>query len=1263
MITGRAAGRCRLPGFQTEMNLDRRLLRLARRSRIALLLTIGSGFAAGVFTVIQAGLLSRLVDRVFLHGQGYPAAAGMLAGLAAAMAARAALMWLGDLAAAAISAQIKTRLRLDLYRRLLDLGPARLGGARTGELTHTLLESVEALDAYFSQYLPGLALAVVVPATILVVVFPLDPLTGLVFLLTAPLIPLFMVLIGGTARTLTRRQWETLSRMSAYFLDMLQGLTTLKLFGRSRSQAEGVARVGESFRRTTMAVLRVTFLSALVLEMVAMLSTAVVAVQVGLRLLYGRLDFEPAFFVLLLAPEFYLPLRLLGTRFHAGMAGAAAATQIFDVLNDASAGGAPEPNGGPRGESPSVLAADEDGAIRFDQVSFSYDGVHPALTDLSFEIRPGETVALVGPSGGGKSTLAAMLLGFVTPGRGEIRVGDRPLAELGRSVWHSRLSWLPQRPALFNDTVAENIRLGNPYASDEQVAAAARLADGDGFIQALPLGYATRVGEGGERLSVGQVQRVALARAFLRDAAIFILDEPGAGLDPESEARLQAAVERLLAGRTALVIAHRLSTVRHANRICVIDGGHLAAAGTHSELLEKSDLYRKMVGSFDADEAEVVAAGLDAVGDKELDPGAGWDDPGREQMFAGEAATRLGMTSLLPAGAPFVETLEDGEFKIEEETALNWVQTLRRLVGFLLPHWRWVLLSALTGAATVLSGVGLMGASAYIISAAALRPSIAELQVAIVGVRFFGIARGLFRYLERVISHETTFRLLAELRVWFFRAIEPLAPARLVHRRSGDLLARIQNDINSLESFYVRVAAPPLSALPVGAVVWLLIARFDHRLAAAWLGLWLAAGVALPAATLWLGRRASEDQVAARARLSAGITEAIQGLPELIVYDQAGARLRQIESFSRVFAAAVQRSAAVNGFQAAAGGLIANLSIWATVALAIPAVQAGALPGVYLAPLALIAFAGFDAVAPLPAAAQHLAGSIKSARRLFALTDASPAVVTPVDPEQASAIAAGTGDRAAAAGLSVRDLSFRYPLPGGSGAPVLDRVSFDLLPGTHVGLVGPSGSGKSTLVHLLLRFWEYDAGEIRLDGIDIRRLLPEAVREQMGVITQRAYLFNASVGDNLRLARHQAADEELIAAAKRARLHERILQLPQGYNTPIGERGRALSGGERQRLALAQALLKDAPMLILDEPTVGLDPITERAVLREIFELAAGRTLLLITHRLVEMDRLDRILVLDGGRIVETGAHLELLERGGLYRRMWDLQRETLRQG
>lgn len=557
-------------------------------------MTIGLGALGAVLLVGQAWLLSRVINRVFIEGQALGDVGHLLWGLFGLVALRALALWGSDVAAGVIAGRIKHDLRVELFSHLMALGPAYTAGERTGELSTTLIDGIEALDAYFRQYLPRLALAALVPLLILLTVFPIDLLSGIVLLVTAPLIPVFMLLIGSLAGAVQRRQWKTLSRLSAYFLDVVQGLPTLKMFGRSQAQIETIGRISEQFRQATLGVLRVAFLSAFALEMIGTISTAIVAVEIGLRLLDARIAFEQALFILVLAPEFYLPMRALGASFHAATAGAAAAERIFAVLNT------PIPSS-PTKEDRHASAPTPPFYIRFEDVYLTYDrGEHDqsALNGVSFEIAPGEIVVLVGPSGAGKSSIAHLLMGFIRPEKGRILVNDAPLQDIPLPAWREQLTWLPQRPYLFNTTIAENIRLGHPDATPDEIRYAAEQAHAHKFISTLPDGYNTYVGEHGARLSGGQARRIALARAFMAKASFIILDEATAHLDPAHQSLIEESVRRLLRGRSALIIAHRLSTVSLADRIIYLDKGRIIESGTHHALLERSGPYQQLVSAY-----------------------------------------------------------------------------------------------------------------------------------------------------------------------------------------------------------------------------------------------------------------------------------------------------------------------------------------------------------------------------------------------------------------------------------------------------------------------------------------------------------------------------------------------------------------------------------------------------------------------------------------------------------------------------------------
>lgn len=571
---------------------SRRLLALARSENLALTLTIVLGFLGGLLTILQAWIFARIVNDVFLNSLTRDAVLGLLAALLGVVIVKAGMVWGSEVAANLVAQRVKNDLRERLVTHLTALGPAYTQSERTGELALSALEGVENLEAYFSQYLPQVVLAASIPLSVLLLVFPIDPLSGLVFLLTAPLVPFFMILIGRSGEALTSRQFETLQRLSAHFYDVLQGLTTLKALNQSRSQAGVIDEVSERYRDVTMQVLRITFLSALALELLTTISTAIIAVEIGFRLLYRNMEFLPAFFILVLAPDFYLPLRLLGLRFHAGMSGVSAAKRIFEIL-DIPPGDVQSSKIEPSKIEPSKIASSN---IEFSNVSFTYPTrTQPALQNVTFLIPSGKTTALVGASGAGKTTIANLLMRFIEPQSGKITVGDMPLNSIPPEAWRAQIGWVPQTPYLFSDTIEANLRLAKPNAAESDLLRACERAGLLDFIRSLPDGLNTRIGERGARLSGGQAQRLALARAFLKDAPFLLLDEPTSSLDPALEAELQASVRELMRGRTVLVIAHRLATVYQSDQIIVLQAGRVVEMGRHEELRRQSGAYAQLI--------------------------------------------------------------------------------------------------------------------------------------------------------------------------------------------------------------------------------------------------------------------------------------------------------------------------------------------------------------------------------------------------------------------------------------------------------------------------------------------------------------------------------------------------------------------------------------------------------------------------------------------------------------------------------------------
>jgi ATP-binding cassette subfamily C protein CydD len=532
----------------------------SRPARRNLALTVALGELSGILLILQTSLLVQIGNGVMFRGSSLPRLLPLFAALLGVILLRALAAWGSRRAAFECASGAKLTLRGELTEHLQAIGPIALAGMRAGEIAHTTVDAVEALDAYFSKYLPQRAIASLLPFTILAVVFPLDWISGLVLVLTAVFLPLNMIVIGEESHARNQRLWGKLARMSGHFLDALQGLATMKMFGAARREAGEIARTSEEYRGMTMSVLKVAFLSSFMLELIASVSIALVAILSGLRLLSASMEFAPGYFILLIAPEYFLTLRALGTFYHSRMEAVSAADQVRALLQTGPPRRLPD-------SPPATRAAARPAAriapgpryarrVAFEGVSFAYEA-RPILEDVTFSVSSREHVAVLGASGAGKSTLLSLLLGFATPDSGRLLIDGNDLRDLDSRAWLDTVAWLPQRPTLFHGTLRDNIVLGRPSAGDREIREAIRLSHASEFIERMPAGLHTRVGEGGQGLSMGQLQRVALARLFLRDPGLVLLDEPTAHLDPESERMVNAGIRNLTEGRTTVLVTHR----------------------------------------------------------------------------------------------------------------------------------------------------------------------------------------------------------------------------------------------------------------------------------------------------------------------------------------------------------------------------------------------------------------------------------------------------------------------------------------------------------------------------------------------------------------------------------------------------------------------------------------------------------------------------------------------------------------------------------
>ncbi|WP_030292537.1 thiol reductant ABC exporter subunit CydD [Streptomyces katrae] len=1174
--------------------IDPRLLRYARSTRLFLAAVVALGLAGAGLVVGQAMLIAEIVVGAFEQGLDGEALRTPLLLLAAVALGRGLLAWLTELAAHRASAAVKSQLRGRLLDRAADLGPGWLSGQQTGSLVALATRGVDALDDYFSRYLPQLGLAVVVPVAVLARIVTEDWVSAAIIVVTLPLIPLFMVLIGMATQSRMDRQWRLLSRLSGHFLDVVAGLPTLKVFGRAKAQAESIRKITDEYRQATVRTLRIAFLSSFALELLATLSVALVAVTIGMRLVHGDLDLYTGLVILILAPEAYLPLRQVGAQYHAAAEGLAAAEEIFEVLQTPATslgGAAPVPTAGLR--------------IEMDGVAVRYEGRgEDSPGPVSMAVGPGECVALTGPSGAGKSTLLQVLLGFVRPTAGRVRIAGVDLASLSLEEWRERIAWVPQRPHLFAGTIAQNVRLARPGASADAVAEALKDAGAWEFVAALPRGADTELGEGGVGLSAGQRQRLALARAFLADRPVLLLDEPTAALDGETEAAVVEAVRRLAVGRTVLLVVHRPALLAVADRVVRVGP---------AELLSPAPPARP---------AAAPGTSGGSGGDRNGPSGPG------EWILGGTAPERAAKAGGADSGG-------GDPLRRVRAVAKAWQGRFR--------------LGLLLGALAVGCSVGLMAVSGWLISRASEQPPVLYLMVAVTATRTFGIGRAVFRYAERLVSHDAVLRMLADLRVSVFRRLERIAPAGLREQRRGDLLARLVADADALQDYWLRWLLPVGTAVLVGTgsvafTAWLL----PGAGAALFVGL-LAAGVGVPLVSGACARRAERRLAPARGELATRVADLLTGTAELTVAGALAGRKGAAKESDRTLTSIAARGAVATGLGSGLSALVCGLTVVVAAAAAANAVHDGLLSGVAMAVAVLTPLAAFEAVNGLPQAVQYRQRVRRSAERIHEVIDAPVPVA---EPELPAAVPVSPFP------LRLTGLAVRHP---GQEQDALHAMDLTLEAGRRIAVVGSSGAGKTSLAQVLLRFLDPHEGAYTLGGTDARTLDSDEVRRIVGLCAQDAHLFDSSVRENLRLARTGASEEELRQALAAARLLEWAEGLPDGLDTLVGEHGERISGGQRQRLALARALLADFPVLVLDEPAEHLDLATADALTADLLAATEGRTTVLITHRLAGLEAVDEVLVLDRGSVVQRGTYAQLAAAEGPLRNL--LERERAADG
>ena len=1085
---------------------------------------------------------------------------------------------------------------------------------RHGDVIHLLTDGLEQVDAYVARYIPQILYAIMIPLIMGIAIVDALPIIGIILIVTVPLIPFFMILIGKQADRLNKEQWERMSFLSGHFLDVLQGITTLKLFGRAKDQIKVIGRLSEEFKDSTLKVLRVAFLSALVLELVSTISTALIAVYLGLTLLDGEIAFFPAFFILLLAPEFYTPFRQLGAAFHTGMAGKTSILKYEDFMNREPS----LPVGGTTRLDGSVEH------IEIKDLTFTYKNSDNGVRHITLEAKRNAPIMLVGESGAGKSTIAHIVGGFLQAPRGTVTVDGHDICDLNIDWWRQQITYVSQHPHIMKGTLREVLSFGMDV-SDKEILDACKEVQLLDVISRHADGLDAVIGEGGLGLSGGERQRVALARAFLRKGQVLILDEVTAHLDVKTESIISTAIQQLMKDKIVIIIGHRLQTMHWASKLYVLKQGIIIQQGSYEELVAVDGYFKDLVASGLGQFSSAIEEELKAGKYSTAQHIAAMDETLKQACII-DAKKQEVITDAVTKSS----ILDKHDVKIQKMGLQGW-----KLLFAVLSPAKWSLVLALIFTfLTVFMNVGLLTVSSWLLASAALQPGLTYLSLAIVGVRFFGVSRAVCRYFERYTSHRMAFQGLYGLRLWFYAHLEPLAPAILKRFGAGDMLGRIMGDIEVLQFFYLRTLIPPVAAIALTALVAYGASTIDDSLVMPILMAALVLGVVVPLVVYAHNKQSLRAIGPQQGDYKALLSDTMDSLEDVISYGNENLVYKRIQQMMRH----------VDGHKGTIdrGMNLGNTLFLGGVQLTVVVVAimaANALTGAWASVMVAVAAIGtqawFEALQPMIAAVHHGAESKVATSRLIALANEPLPVVEPLEPKPFN---------------PNRDITFTNVSFGYDDAhTIYENLRLDIKQGQSIAIVGASGSGKTTLFNMLERLYDYN-GSIHVGDVELKDISMDTWRNALGTITQDTYIFHASFGDNIRLARPEATADELEQAIHRASLQNVVDKLSDGIHTIVGSGGHGLSGGERQRVALARLFLRNPQIVLLDEPLEGLDQVTRKALHRDLMHYVEGKTCLYITHQLEGLEQMDRILFMDKGEIVEDGTYEELIAlRGHFY--------------
>lgn len=1116
-----------------------------------------------------------------------------------------------------LGAKSKDLLRKQAMKHLFSLGIQQKSAQ--GDIIHLLTDGLEQVDAYIARYLPQILYAVIIPLVMGIAIIDAMPIIGIILILTVPLIPFFMILIGKQAEKMNQEQWERMSVLSGHFLDVLRGITTLKVFGRSKEQINVTARLSQEFKDSTLKVLRVAFLSALVLEMVSTISTAIIAVYMGITLLAGEISFLPAFFILLLAPEFYAPFRQLGAAFHTGMAGKASLEKY-----DAFMAIVPTL---PRGDTITIDEPLE--TIELKNLTYTYQDSSNGVHDISLVVKRNEPIMLVGESGAGKSTIGYLVAGFLEIEVPALVVNGVSIHELDMSWWRSQIAYVSQKPHIMNGTLRDVIAFGR-QVSDDEIMQAVEQAELGSIVSEKGLDFF--IGEGGAGLSGGELQRISLARAFLQKPQVLILDEVTAHLDVNTEEAIGKALQRLIENKIVILVGHRLKTMQWAKRLYVLKQGTIVEHGSYEELLSNRGHFYDLIQAGMGNYINYVDNNLDYEQMNSINTSQSYAD------YTNIATDSIDKNSggIRDRKLKSFNVLEHTDKVMGNDKKASIIEGIQLLLSVLSPSKWSLVLAFIFTFLTVFMNVGLLSVSAWLLASAALQPGITYLSLAIVGVRFFGISRAVSRYFERYTSHRMAFQGLYGLRVWFYTRLEPLAPAFFNRWAAGDILGRIMADIEVLQFFYLRTLIPPFSAGLLTIFVAYGVGTIDVALTLVITIGAIITGVILPYGVYRYHRQSLKAISISQGRLKSYLSDALESMEDIISYNIVPLTIMKLSHYMDDIEG--KKSHISNGMNL---GNTVFLGIVQIVVIVTAVIAANTLVGPWASVMVAVCAIGiqawFESLQPMIVAFHHGYESILAIRRLLDIKHAKPSVVEQRGIPLETIVSMGP--------ISLEDVSFAYT----SEQLIYKEMNLSILQGQKVAIVGASGSGKTTLFSLLERLYDYE-GTIHIGSKDLKAIAIDSWRQLVGTITQHTYIFHATLEDNIRLANPQASEADIKRVVEKAALSDVVKRLPLGLKTIVGSGGIGLSGGERQRVALARLFLKNPELILLDEPLEGLDQITRETLQERIMEFAIDKTLLYITHQLDGLEKMDRILFMDHGKIVEDGTYEELIRlRGQFY--------------